>query len=144
MAALEALLAHLEGAAAGLPEVTKKRMFGCDGLFAKGNIFGLVWKHGRIGVRLPDTRLFDELMAKKGAVPWKAGPMTMSHWVLVPEEFHADGRSLAKWVKDAHRLALAAPASKSPKAAKKKAAPKKVAAKKAAPKKAAAAKKKRR
>src|ERR1700733_2478753 len=81
---LEELLIVLETAAKGLTGVTNKRMFGCDGLFANGNIFGLVWKHGRIGVRLPNEIAYAEAMKMPGSSPWIAGTMTMSHWVLVP------------------------------------------------------------
>ena len=148
---LEELLAVLETAAKGLTGVTNKRMFGCDGLFANGNIFGLVWKHGRIGVRLPNEIAYAEAMKMPGSSPWIAGTMTMSHWVLVPDGMHVDPIRLGAWVRRAHALALHAPKKGAPRAeaakpavkrpvappAKWVAAPKKVAAKKAAPKKAA-------
>jgi TfoX/Sxy family transcriptional regulator of competence genes len=160
---LEILLAKLEGAATGLSGVTKKRMFGCDGLFANGNIFGLVWKEGRIGVRLPNEIAYAEAMKMPGSSPWRAGTMTMSHWVLVPPGMHDDAMRLTAWVRRAHALALNAPkgrqAPAEPKAAvkkapappakilavkaakpAKKAAPKRTAAKRPAPKKAVAAK----
>lgn len=117
---------RINDAADGLKSVVGKRMFGCHALFAKDAVFGLVWKEGRIGVRLPEEATFDELMSQKGSAPWKAGGMTMSHWVLVPEPMHDDDRSLAKWVAKAHALALSAPkATKS----KRKAAPAKAPAK---------------
>lgn len=99
----------INAAADGLKNVVEKRMFGCHALFAKDAVFGLVWKEGRIGVRLPDEAAFGELMALKGAAPWKAGAMTMSHWVLVPPAMHDDGRSLAKWVTKAHGIAASSP-----------------------------------
>jgi TfoX/Sxy family transcriptional regulator of competence genes len=129
------LISELEGtidsAAAGLAKVAAKRMFGCHGLFADDSVFALVWKEGRIGVRLPDEDKFDELMNLKGATPWKAGKMTMSHWVLVPEPMHDDARALKKWVQVAHSLALAAPKASKPKKAKptKKKAPKSISSK---------------
>jgi TfoX/Sxy family transcriptional regulator of competence genes len=106
---LEELGAALDRAAAGLMGVTKKRMFGCDGLFANGNVFGLVWKEGRIGVRLPNEIAYAEAMKMPGSSPWQAGTMTMSHWVLVPEVFHADASRLGAWVRRAHALAYSAP-----------------------------------
>lgn len=148
---LAQLLVALETAAHGLGGVSKKRMFGCDGLFASGNIFGLVWKHGRIGVRLPNEIAYAEAMKMTGSSPWVAGTMTMSHWVLLPEAFHGDGLRLGAWVRRAHALAHSAPkkgsASKSdaPKPTTKRpsAAPAKIVeakkpAKKSAPKKATA------
>ncbi|MGZ3717067.1 MAG: TfoX/Sxy family protein [Bdellovibrionota bacterium] len=114
----------LNDAAEGLTSVDGKKMFGCHALFAKGNVFALVWKHGRIGVKLPDSSEYSALMALEEATPWKAGPMQMAHWVLVPPSFHGEKRTLKKWVVRAHAAALAA----SPKAAK---APKKSAKKSA-------------
>jgi TfoX/Sxy family transcriptional regulator of competence genes len=100
----------LEEAAGPLPAVSHKRMFGCDALFAEGNIFGLIWKEGRIGVRLPDAAAYDELLAIPNAKPWSIDKLAkpMSHWVLVPESFHDDMPSLARWVTRAHAMAAAA------------------------------------
>jgi len=106
---LDELLAVLEAASQGLVGVSKKRMFGCDGLFAGGNIFGLVWKHGRIGVRLPNEIAYAEAMKMSGSSPWVAGTMTMSHWVLLPDAMHGDGLRLGAWVRRAHALASSAP-----------------------------------
>lgn len=99
---LRALESTLNTAARGLSKVSAKTMFGCYALFHDGGIFGLVWKTGRIGVRLPDDASYDELMGQKGADPWMAGPMKMSSWVLVPPKVEKDPKSLAAWVKKAH------------------------------------------
>ncbi len=88
----------------GLSKVTSKKMFGCHALWADGNVFALVWKHGRIGVKLPDSTQYQTLMNASGAEPWKAGPMQMSHWVLVPEAFHTKSGELKKWAIKAHGL----------------------------------------
>ena len=85
-------------------------MFGCHAIFANKNVFALVWKHGRIAVKLMDGEAYEELMAVKGADPWKAGTMQMKNWVLVPENFNKNLKSLAPWVKLAHEQALNAPA----------------------------------
>ena len=102
----------LNSAAEGLKLSGAKKMFGCHALWTKENVFALVWKHGRIGVKLPDESEYEALMSKKGAEPWKAGPMKMAHWVLVPEGFHKKPAELAKWVEKAHRLCGALPAKK--------------------------------
>jgi TfoX/Sxy family transcriptional regulator of competence genes len=109
----------LEDASSKLAGVSRRRMFGCDALFVNGEIYALVWKTGRIGLKLPEPAAFDELMDMQGADPWKAGPKTMSHWVLVPEEFHEDSEELARWVRRAHSMALGGAAAAQP--AKKKA-----------------------
>lgn len=90
-----------------LKKLTSKRMFGCHAVFADGAVFGLVWKDGRIGVKLPDSELYNKLMACDGAAPWRAGTKTMSHWVLVPEDIQLSKAKLKKWVHLAHKLAVA-------------------------------------
>ncbi len=85
-----------------LPKVTAKKMFGCHALWANGNVFALVWKHGRIGFKLPDDSSYESLIKLNGAEPWKAGPMKMAHWVLVPETFHSKKAELRKWALKAH------------------------------------------
>ena len=126
------LLAYLtdavEDATCDLPGVERRKMFGCDAWFAGGSIFALVWKHGRIGLKLPEPGARAELAGLPGAAPWTAGTKTMSGWVLVPEGFHDDADALRAWTLRAHEAALAAPARK--------AAPKKVGAQKAAPRQA--------
>jgi TfoX/Sxy family transcriptional regulator of competence genes len=96
----------IDGAAKSLGKVTAKRMFGCHALFANDSVFGLVWKEGRIGVRLPDETAFKKLMSLTGSAPWKAGKMTMSHWVLVPVGMHKEQAKLSSWLQTAHGLAL--------------------------------------
>lgn len=92
--------------AAGLSKVTSKKMFGCHALWAGENVFALVWKHGRIGIKLPADNEYESLMKASGAEPWKAGPMKMAHWVLLPEPFHSKPGEIKKWVAKAHGLCI--------------------------------------
>jgi TfoX/Sxy family transcriptional regulator of competence genes len=101
---IEELQKTVDPLAQALPNVTSKKMFGSPAYWVNGNVFALVWKHGRIGVKLPNESKYEALMSAKGAAPWKAGPMTMAHWVLVPEAFHGDKTQLKKWLKEAHTL----------------------------------------
>jgi hypothetical protein len=110
---LEALL---EAASLRLPNVVIKRLFGCQALYRTSAVFALVWKTGRIGVKLPLLARYQELMSLPGAEVWKAHAV-MSHWVLVPESFHSDLGSLIKWLKIAHGLAGKAGAAPPKKAA---------------------------
>ncbi|MFO0573712.1 MAG: TfoX/Sxy family protein [Polyangia bacterium] len=119
------LLVHLRSvlgnAVEPLAGVTWRRMFGCDTAFVRDQIFGLIWKHGRIGLRLPDAEAAAELLGQPGAEPWApGGERPMQHWVLVPEELHDDEDELARWAQRAHTLALAAPPKpdKAPRASK--------------------------
>ena len=95
----------LDTATADLADVTPKKMFGCNALFRQGSIFALIWKTGRIGLKIPDPGLFTTLMNMPGAEPWTARNKAMSHWVLVPEGFHDDEEQLRHWTQAAHRLA---------------------------------------
>ncbi len=103
------LKATFDGAMAGLDAVEPKRLFGCDGYFVNGNIFGLVWKEGRLGLRLTDEAKQLEVLGLAGADPWKAGPMIMKHWVLVPMDWHRKPSVLKQWARLAFELALERP-----------------------------------
>ena len=136
MAPSSALTTHLrelvEASAGKLPH-TWKRMFGCDAAFVDGKIFALIWKTGRIGLKLPERERLDALLALDGAEPWTPGGMkAMSSWVLVPESLHDDTDSLTDWVREAHaeirrwepkakKKPAAKPRTKAPPPAKKKA-----------------------
>lgn len=130
----------VEDATRGRTDVRKQRMFGCDAYFVGDTIFALIWKDGRIGIKLTDRAAFDELMAIEGAEPWSPMQSKMSSWVLVPEEFHDDPETLTPWVRRACQAQAVAgrtakpAARKAAKAADGKTArsTKKVAAKKAA------------
>lgn len=105
---LAALYELLEDAAGPLPEVTRRKMFGCEALFALGNIFALIWAEGRIGVRLTDPAAFAEAMARPGAKQWSVndGESFMKHWVLLPEADHDDPAAIAMWAGRAHAMAI--------------------------------------
>ena len=108
------LRSQLDDLTAGLPEVSVRRMFGCDAFLAGGAIFAMVWREGRIGLRLPDDQL-PELRALPGADPWRHRDMVVRQWVLVPESFHDDTDGLGPWVRKAHAAALARETSSSQK-----------------------------
>ncbi len=48
----------LNSVANKLPKVSSKKMFGCHAMWADGNVFAMVWKHGRIGVKLPEEKQY--------------------------------------------------------------------------------------
>jgi TfoX/Sxy family transcriptional regulator of competence genes len=92
-----------------LASVTHRKMFGCDAWFSRGQIFSLIWKTGRVAVRLPDTSVFAEAMALEGAEPWSVGAKMkpMAHWVLLPEAFNDEEDEVEAWVRRAHGEAAA-------------------------------------
>jgi TfoX/Sxy family transcriptional regulator of competence genes len=99
------LRARLEEASARLADVTVRKMFGCEAFLAGGKIFAVVWREGRIGLKLPDAQA-SAMRALPGASAWKLGDMVMRQWVLVPETFHDDAEALTGWVEQAHAAAL--------------------------------------
>lgn len=109
--ALDRLRERLGEAAATLPDVHWRTMFGAQGLFSDHGIFALVFREGRIGLKLPEQAAFDELLAIEGAdtwtVPYEKNPT--KHWVLVPTSFHDDAEVLEKWVRKAYELSLTRP-----------------------------------
>ena len=121
MTATKERIAELESilneAASDLKKVSTKKMFGCHALFADEKVFALVWKHGQIGVKLTNEADYEKLLKMRGAGPWKAGPMQMAHWILVPKNLESS-KSLKPWMALAHGQAMAAPAKK-PKGASK-------------------------
>ena len=109
---ISALESILNEAASDLKKVSTKKMFGCHALFADKKVFALVWKHGQIGVKLTNEADYEKIMKMKDAAPWKAGPMYMAHWVLVPKNLESP-KVLNPWAALAHSQAMAAPAKKS-------------------------------
>lgn len=113
------LVELVEASTPGLKDISMRRMFGCDAFFAGEQIFALLWKTGRIGVKLTDADAYARLLAEPGAEPWQIGEKVMSRWVLVPEEMHDDVEALAPWVRMAHGYARGAKAAKAAKPAAK-------------------------
>lgn len=107
-AELEHLRALLDRCSETLPGVTQRKMFGCAAFFAEGTIYGLIWKTGRIGLKLPQSDSYDALMAIDDAESWTIGKKTMSGWVLVPRSFHQHTERLGRWVNMAHQMACEA------------------------------------
>lgn len=105
-AVLRELLERLEEAALHLPGVERRRLFGCDALFADREIFALVWKEGRIGLKFADPERRAQLDALPGTSPWAPGGKAMREWRLVPELLAVDPQSLATWVERAHGEAV--------------------------------------
>lgn len=102
---LDALTKLVGKIAMKLPRVDQKKLFGCNGFFANGAMFALIWKTGRIGVKLKDAAAYGELRGTKGSDPWNAGPKEMANWVLVPASYREGTKALTRWVERAYRLA---------------------------------------
>lgn len=98
------LLAVLRTATADLAGVSEKAMFGCPAFFVNGTIFALLWKEGRIAVKLKDEALRAKLLAHEGAEAWSPAARTMKSWVLVAPK-HETPRALAPWLAKAHAAA---------------------------------------
>jgi hypothetical protein len=101
---LKALEALLDSASRHLADVSTKRLFGYHALYRADAVFALVWKSGRIGMKIADPKRHQELMAIAGAEPWIAHAV-MTQWALGPEHFHENVRLKSKWLMTAHCLA---------------------------------------
>jgi predicted acetyltransferase/TfoX/Sxy family transcriptional regulator of competence genes len=112
--ALDQLRELLDAAAATLPDVHRRKMFGWPTLFSDRGIFALVSEKERIGVRLPDSAAFAESLAIPGADTWQfeQEPNPIKHWVLLPVSFHHDPELLEQWVRRAYDLSLTQKATK--------------------------------
>jgi|GEM_PF-1534076 hypothetical protein len=98
---LSRLKAVFDGALAGLAGVEAKRLFGCDGYFVGGNIFALVWKEGRLGLRFESGESLAQVHALAGASAWEIGSKRMQQWVLLPLAMHAQPAKLRAWGQEA-------------------------------------------
>lgn len=103
---------RLEAATARLASISTKKMFGCDCFFRDGAIFAMVWKDGRIAVKLPDEASHAALRAIEGCEPWAPSGKAMGAWLLVPEAWNDDDEALRPWVVRAHAQAAARAAAK--------------------------------
>ena len=101
---VDELKSALEQAVEGLPDIGWKRMFGCDAAFRDGNIFALVWKEGRLGLKYADEEEFAARMDSVGSNRWAPGGRQTKHWVLIPDSVAEDETELRLWTEMAHTL----------------------------------------
>jgi len=80
------------------PDVQTGKFFGLDVLKFRDRTFSMIWKEGRVGVKILDKELNQKLALTKGANHWVTSGKTMSQWVLAPHEFNEDIISLKKWL----------------------------------------------
>ena len=114
---LDHLLSLLLNRTAELEGVSRRKTLGCEAFFRDGALFALVWKEGRIALRLTDPALFSELRGLPGTKPWSPPTLNTSGWLLVPEAFHEDEEALDTWVRRAWTCAGNAPPKKAKAAA---------------------------
>ncbi len=89
-----------------------KRMFGCDAAFRDGRIFTLVWREGRIAVKLPDEAAYAELAAVAGVDAWAPGGKgPMRGWLMVPPAWNESEDRIGPWLERAFASAAAAAAA---------------------------------
>ena len=99
---VDELKSALKEALDGLSGVRWKRMFGCDAAFRDGNIFALVWKEGRLGLKFPQEQEFEARIGVSGSDRWAPGGRQTKHWVLLPESVAEDAAELRAWAGVAH------------------------------------------
>lgn len=97
----------LEEACDKLPHTTRA-MFGGHGLFApNGGMFAGIVTDDEIVLKLADETARDELVALGGHAWVYDNKMTMKEWIVVPDRFYDEPRTLAEWAARAHKLAPA-------------------------------------
>ena len=115
----------LEEACEGLPHTTRA-MFGGHGLFApNGGMFAGIVTDDEIVLKFADEKARAELVALGGHAWVYDNKMTMKEWIVVPDAFYDEPRTLAAWAARAHKLVPAKKAKKPAKKASKKAPAKK-------------------
>ncbi|MBL1294618.1 MAG: hypothetical protein COB61_012220 [Thiotrichales bacterium] len=82
------------------------KFFGLDVLKVQGETFAMVWKEGRVGVKILNKELNAKLVSTKEANHWVTSGKTMSQWVLAPYEYNEDITALKKWLLLAYNDAL--------------------------------------
>jgi DNA transformation protein and related proteins len=109
-------------------QVTVRRMFGGEGLFAEGLMFGLVFD-GAIFLKVDDASIPD--FEREGSVPFvytrakspgRVGRHSLSYWRL-PERLYDDPEELVTWARRALAIAerrKAAPSKRARAGAKRK------------------------
>ncbi len=103
---VDELKSALKEALDGLSGVRWKRMFGCDAAFRDGNIFALVWKEGRLGLKFPQEQEFEARIGVSGSDRWAPGGRQTKHWVLLPESVAEDAAELRAWAEVAHASSI--------------------------------------
>ncbi len=89
----EELNARLEAATTGLGGVAQ-RVFARNTFFVDGKLFALVWREGRIGVKLPEPDGYAELSACGRASVGRVGGPADGGVAARSTEMHGDGRVL--------------------------------------------------
>ncbi|TXR57312.1 TfoX/Sxy family protein [Quadrisphaera setariae] len=83
------LLDEVAADLAALPGSSRRRMFGCEGLFTAGRVVAFVDGDGALVVKLPPDRASD-LVAEGTATRVRMGRSPAREWVAVPRAGAAD------------------------------------------------------
>jgi len=83
---------------AAYPDVTVGKFFGLDVLRVRGETFAMIWKEGRVGVKILNEEINKKLVATENASYWVTSGKTMAQWVLAPYDYNEDILSLRKWL----------------------------------------------
>ena len=87
-----------------LPDVDRTRMFGSEGLRARGKFFAFVGSEGDLIVKLP-AELAAGLVADGAAEPVKIGRNPAREWLSLPEVADGDLQPWRDALAEAHRYA---------------------------------------
>ena len=89
----------------GWPEVTTKKMFGCPGYQAAGNLFAFLVTQGAVLTKLsPETQ--ETLKAQHATEPFGTGDRVVKKWVVALADEETDWDGLIPFVKESYQAAL--------------------------------------
>ena len=101
------MLTLLEESIEDLPQVERGRFFGLNVLTVQGEMFAMVWKNGRIGLRFRDTALNDQVLELEGSEHWVTGGRAMRQWILMVDDFVDDSDKMNYYLESAYQDACA-------------------------------------
>jgi TfoX/Sxy family transcriptional regulator of competence genes len=99
------LFTTLLQAAAGFPDVTQRRMFGCAVWLVRGKMFALI-HDDRVVLKISAVEPHNALMAIAGAETWSPGA-PMLNWIVLPTALAHNAAEFQRWVHIAHANVLA-------------------------------------
>ncbi len=89
----------------GWPEVRTKKMFGCPGYQAAGNLFAFLVTQGVVLTKLsPETQ--ETLKAQHATEPFGTGDRVVEKWVVVLANVETDWDRLIAFVQESYQAAL--------------------------------------
>lgn len=90
-----------------------RRFFGGEGIYAGDVMIGMVFNNDTIYFKTDaETRKGFTAEKTKPFTFYKGKELIVTTWFALPDRLYDDTEELARWARDAHRVALASPTAK--------------------------------